>query len=151
MKKLLSLLLLIVSIISCKSKSNNGQSPADTLSSKQEVHENTGTELSLNNGAKWKVDSITQVHFNELKNIVDAAQKNESKDFAGVAAQLQEGLNTLISDCKMTGPDHEALHKWLEPLLEKVKELKGVSAAGGPALMKEISGHLNLFENYFER
>jgi hypothetical protein len=151
MKKFLSLFVIFVWIISCKSKSNDGQSPADTISSKQEVHENTGTKLSLNNGAKWKVDSITQVHFNELKNIVETAQKNESKDFGDVAAQLQESLNTLVSDCKMTGPDHEALHKWLEPLLDKVKELKGASSAGGPTLMNEISDHMNVFENYFEK
>lgn len=151
MKKFLTILLLTAGIFSCKSKSSDSEKTTDTISAHYQEHEESAATLHLNNGAKWKVDSITMINVNQLRDIIAATQQNESKDFTIIAGQLLNSLNKLISECKMTGADHEALHKWLEPLLEQVKKLKEATSATGPALMKEISDHLNLFGNYFEQ
>jgi hypothetical protein len=151
MKKIFWLFLLTSMVTSCQTKSNSDQKTADTVAIKHEEHPQPDTALTLNNGVKWKVDSITMVNVGLLKNIIADAGKNQAKDFTTIAGQLQESLNKLISECKMTGADHDALHKWLEPLLEKVKALKTASAADGPAMVKDITDYLILFEKYFEQ
>ena len=151
MKKIFWLFLLTSIVTSCQTRSSSDQKTADTVAIKHEEHPQPDTALALNNGAKWKVDSITMVNIGLLKKIIADVGKNETKNFTTIAGQLQESLNKLISECKMTGADHEALHKWLEPLLEKVKTLKGASAANGPTLIKDITDYLNLFEKYFEQ
>lgn len=150
MKQFLSILVLGVGIFSCKSKNNNEQKITDTLSVQHEEHQKEGESLQLNKGAKWKVDSNTTINIGLIKKTIATTLNQKSIDFTTVAGQLQEDLNKLISECKMTGADHEALHQWLEPLLEKVKNLKEATAVTGPTLLKEISDHLNLFANYFE-
>ncbi|MCC7402513.1 MAG: hypothetical protein IT214_13625 [Chitinophagaceae bacterium] len=150
MKKILPLILVVAVMVSCKQKTSNDQKKTETTSEQHEEHNSVNSELQLNSGAKWKADSGTRAHVSELKSIVDGYEKSGSKDFAPLATRLQESLNSLIDDCKMTGPDHDALHKWLEPLLEKVKELKDDSPANGYSLVKDISEHLDVFQNYFE-
>jgi hypothetical protein len=57
----------------------------------------------------------------------------------------------MVSECKMKGDDHEALHHWLEPLMEKTKELKkaeSIEAAG--VISVEIEKQVDLFSQYFE-
>ena len=151
MKKIFWIFLLASMVTSCNTKSSSDQKTTDTGAIKHEEQPQPDTALTLNNGAKWKVDSITMVNIGLLKKIIADIGKNQTKDFATIAGQLQESLNQLISECKMTGADHEALPKWLEPLLEKVKALKTASAANGPTVIKEITDHLNLFEKYFEQ
>lgn len=51
----------------------------------------------------------------------------------------------------MKGPDHDALHKWLEPLLEETKELKNATEVkNAREKLKEIDERINLFAQYFE-
>lgn len=150
MKKLLLLLLVSTLVISCNPKSSDGKKTSDSVVTSHEEHTGSGAGLELNNGSKWKVDSITKVNVALLKESVAAIQQNKLSDFKTISGQLQDGLNKLINECKMTGADHEALHKWLEPLLGKAKDLNEATAANGPTLVKEISDHLNIFDNYFE-
>jgi hypothetical protein len=57
----------------------------------------------------------------------------------------------MVTECKMKGADHEALHQWLEPLMEKTRELKKVSNVENAAtLLSEIGKQLALFPQYFE-
>ena len=64
---------------------------------------------------------------------------------------LTKGINKMIQECKMTGPDHEALHKWLEHILENANKLKSVSdtAAANP-IFQSIDARLDEYRNYFE-
>jgi hypothetical protein len=57
----------------------------------------------------------------------------------------------MIRECKMQGPDHEALHKWLEPLMEQVSTLKQAAtvAAAGQAF-NVIQSQVNRYDQYFE-
>ena len=51
----------------------------------------------------------------------------------------------------MKRADHEALHNWLEPIMEKTKELKKEnSIETARTIFGEIEKQLNLFPQYFE-
>lgn len=83
--------------------------------------------LSLNNGEKWKADESTNKHASAINAMADEFERNSDQSLAASQAfanDIQKGLQQLINDCTMKGPDHDALHLWLEPLLIDVKNLK---------------------------
>jgi len=122
------------------------------------AHEDTAgvqqTQLTLNNGAKWKADSITNQNVVILKTIADNFKIKpfpSSNDYQILSGDLGNALNQMIQQCKMTGPDHEALHHWLEPILEKNKELKNISdTANASKIFVSIDQRIDDYPNYFE-
>jgi len=83
--------------------------------------------LSLNNGQKWQTDEITGKHASAINEMANEFENNADKSLAAYLAfgnNVQNELQQLINDCTMKGPDHDALHLWLEPLLTDVKNLK---------------------------
>ena len=67
------------------------------------------------------------------------------------AKELQSGLNKMVAECKMKGADHDALHQWLEPLMERLNDLnKETSTDNAAANLNEIDKHLKLFPQYFQ-
>jgi hypothetical protein len=51
----------------------------------------------------------------------------------------------------MTGPDHEALHHWLEPILNDTKELKNVKdTAAGRSIFRSLDKKIDSYKTYFE-
>jgi hypothetical protein len=111
-------------------------------------------KLALNNGQKWKVDSITKINVNNIQSIVASINNQQNKSlliYKNSATDLQKGLDKMINECKMEGPDHEALHQWLKPLIEKVQELtKATTEEGAASVVKEIEEQINLYPQYFE-
>jgi len=104
----------------------------------------------LNNGAKWKADSITVLNVSLMQSTISSAQKESPLDIRKTAALLQDGLNKMVTECKMKGPDHDALHHWLEPLLEKTKALKkATSIEQASVILSELEKQMNLFAQYF--
>ncbi|MFA7616964.1 MAG: hypothetical protein WCY16_10330 [Weeksellaceae bacterium] len=101
---------------------------SDEMHSHDEHGMEAGTVLALNNGEKWKSDDPTSKHAQNLIGL-DQEFRPRAADanlemFRNYADMLQQELNGMIKDCKMDGPDHDALHLWLEPVLHGVKELK---------------------------
>ena len=144
-------MLLVAGLLACNSRSdkNSGQTPGPPPD--QSLREENSTGLRLNNGAKWKADSTTLSNVALLKGIVSAAKEEGRGGYIQTANQLQDGLNKMIRECKMKGADHDALHLWLEPLIEKTKELKQITSAKNAAvILNEIKKQVNLFEQYFE-
>jgi hypothetical protein len=90
----------------------------------KEEHEHDAPALQLNNGAKWKADSTTLVNVSSITQLVNDSNYRNEKNRIEFSGQLQSRLDTLVKQCKMTGPDHDALHAWLKPVLHDVKELK---------------------------
>lgn len=117
-------------------------------------HEAASEKLVLNNGVKWKVDKITNDNVANLQQLVKATNGKTAKSLkdyhmAGVA--LQNGITKMIRECRMKGPDHLALHKWLEPLMEKVSKLSRASDVTAAAqLFDAIKARLNLYNGYFK-
>ena len=86
-----------------------------------------------------------------LKDIVFGAKKESLENCIQTASELQNSLNKMVAECKMKGADHEALHHWLEPIMEKTKELKEVTTTGKAAtILNEIEKQVDLFNQYFE-
>jgi hypothetical protein len=152
MKKVLLSLMVFGLLLACNQGNKDaGDAHTPAPAEKHEEHESRAVALALNNGAKWKADSSTKSNVAFLQNIAASAKKENLEGYHATAEQLQEGLNKMVKECKMKGPDHDALHKWLEPLMETTKDLKKQTAAEhAAATLKEIEKQLDLFSQYFE-
>ena len=137
-------------LLSACNQSSNKAEPGERVSQDQDQT----TALSLNNGAKWKADSITNRNVSDLKRIVDNFKKKPShsaNDYQIVSTDLSNALNKMIRQCKMTGPDHEALHHWLGPILKETNELKNITDTTiAASTFKSIDTRLDVYNNYFE-
>jgi hypothetical protein len=111
-------------------------------------------ELALNNGAKWKADAATNTNVKAVVSVLDAFDASSARsldDYLGVATKLQVSLDKLIGDCEMQGPDHDALHLWLHPLLERLDALKASTTADEARLAYEaVEEQARLYNTYFE-
>ena len=122
LKKSIAVILCLSLLWACKQTSK--PAPAEESAG---VHEQTETELTLNNGAKWTADSSTTHHVADLRTIANMfkVQPNPSlKEYHILGNDVGNSVNKMIQDCKMTGPAHEALHKWLHPILNETNQLK---------------------------
>lgn len=117
-------------------------------------HEPASEKLVLDKGAKWKVDKITSDNVANLQQTVKATNGKSVKSLKGyhmAGVALQNGITKMIRECRMKGPDHLALHKWLEPLMEKVSKLSRASRTMVAAqLFDAIKAQLNLYNEYFQ-
>jgi hypothetical protein len=111
-------------------------------------------QLALNNGAKWLSDASTRSHAAQLEGMIDAfgrAGEPDVRAYQGLAASLQEELDRLVGDCRMKGPEHDALHHWLEPVLQDVSALKQVSSVSqGAAATAKLSEDVKKFNQFFD-
>jgi hypothetical protein len=155
MKKLLILLLLTGTLWSCNNPRHaENKDAADTSEVKNHQHGQVSEKLVMNNGAKWKVDVSTN---NNVRNLQEILKKfNNGSDqslpaYIKIHEDLQHGIDKMIIECKMKGPNHEALHKWLEPLIAMVAQLKQASTVPEAAsALKAIDAQANLYNQYFE-
>ncbi|HJW18086.1 MAG TPA: hypothetical protein VJ499_13230 [Flavisolibacter sp.] len=152
MKNNLIYLLLAWTIFSC-----NESTPSVPESDKYEHvhHDAISTDsLNLNNGKKWQGDSVTKANVSSLQAVVQetiAISNPGQKEYNNAGISLKNQLDKLINECRMQGPDHEALHKWLTPLFNKVSALvKTQDSKEASELIEEIHMHLNTFNTYFE-
>lgn len=111
-------------------------------------------QLALNNGQKWKVDQATQNNLINLQNTVRAFDGSAGKtieDYQEVRLDLADGITKMVTECHMSGPDHEALHQWLKPLINDVAALKNAKTLTEAAdLYKTATDQLALHAEYFE-
>lgn len=106
------------------------------------------------NGGKWIADAPTHENAGLLAEVV---QKTEAlpdpglSDYLNAGKELQEGINKLVSECRMKGPDHDALHGWLEPLIEMVKDLNSATEDSfAHKKFTQVSDQVKLYERHFQ-
>ncbi|MEO6188150.1 MAG: hypothetical protein ABIO82_00060 [Ginsengibacter sp.] len=149
MKKSIFLLFFIPVFFAC----NQNQSKVETPD-RNSVHDASSTELSLNNGAKWKADSVTNHNVIRLKTTAGMfrVQPFPSIDnYQLLGSDLSNDLNILIEQCKMQGEDHKALHRWLEPTLHLSNELKTVTdTSRAKEIFDSVDVRIDAYPNYFE-
>ncbi len=135
-------------LLSCKS--NTGETEGhQTANGAEHIAEPQG--LILNNGVKWKSDQATMANVNAMKLIMDNSAPKNVEEFHMTADLLQTSVDKMISECRMGGADHDALHLWLEPLMEKTKELKTSESLDDLTLTHDwLADQVNLFYEYFE-
>lgn len=122
-------------------------------SSDHETHEHA-VHLTLNNGQKWKADAATNENVADMQNIVQqfaAGQHTNLPDYQILNSDLQKGLDKMIQECKMQGPDHDALHLWLEPLIKEVSELKKAdNITNAEEAFHAINERFRVYSQFFE-
>jgi hypothetical protein len=154
MKILWLAIILSVFATGCSNDQQKGTKIETVSGEAKHEHEAAKEKLELNNNAKWKADSSTNNNVKNLQAIVEKFNSGTDKPigaYTATGSELQGGLDKMIAECKMKGPDHEALHKWLEPLIGNVRELKKASNEQEAAnIIKEIDQHLKLYAQYFE-
>ncbi|HWJ03415.1 MAG TPA: hypothetical protein VNU93_07010 [Verrucomicrobiae bacterium] len=116
----------------------------------QVVHIEKDTKLTLDNGQKWKLDEPTRKNIGELKVIVDKAAAQSSPNYHQVATDLQASTDKLIGECRMSGPDHDALHLWLEDYLPALKELHSNNKPIQKTAFRTVQTQVQQFGEYFE-
>ncbi len=129
-------------------------------SDKTEANEQAGIEqshskvLSLNNGAKWKADSITNHNVVRLKTTADMFRVKPFPSLATyrlLGSDLAKDANTMIQQCTMKGADHEALHKWLSPIISQTDQLKNITdTAVARKIFDSVDNRIDEYPQYFE-
>lgn len=157
-KNILPLIFTVV-FFGCNNTNNRTVKVKDNVEQESHQHEDDnhkehGGGLALNNGIKWESDESTSKHAAKL---IDETNAFNAKPHANVnayhafAGDLQNELNSLISDCKIKGPDHDALHLWLEPVLKDVDDLKKTQAASdAKELTEKLTEKIQMFDKYFK-
>ena len=105
--------------------------------------------LQLNNGARWKADEPTRKNVAAIVEVINDSSNTEQNNRAQLTKQLQIRIDTLIQQCKMKGPDHDALHVWLEQVLHDLQEMKGDDQeyqTSYAALKKDVESFYVFFE-----
>jgi hypothetical protein len=153
MKNFLMLLMCVSLVWACNDVRTKKEEEDKTVETWHQHDEKLST-LGLNNGAKWKADERTNNNVAELKLIVSRFTKSKNKsvaDYSALANDLQNSLNTLIKECRMQGVDHDALHQWLQTLIENVKNLKTVTTESEASqVFAEINNEVSAYNQYFE-
>lgn len=152
--KVLTILFFIVTVYGCNTSTDSNAADPDE-SAETTVHTDIPkAALSLNKGEKWLSDESTDRHVSNLSEMLAAFSKvshTDISDYRKLGADIQKELDGLIRDCRMKGPDHEALHLWLEPVLKQTAELKKEPAADkAEELVKDLTVNVNKFKQYFK-
>lgn len=151
MKKFFYLLFTSTVLFACGQNSNKTEAEDHAHHEAATV---TDTALSLNNGAKWKADSVTNKNVVNIKTIADNFRIKpfpSANDYHLLGADLNGGIQKMIQECKMSGPDHDALHKWLEPVLSETNQLKTITDTSmARKTFKSIDERIDAYHNFFE-
>lgn len=117
-------------------------------------HGTASHELTLNEGKKWQADDATVSHVNGMKLVTERFHSRQDQSLEAYVAtgnELSDSIQQLVSECRMSGPDHDALHLWLEPFMKTVAELKKAqSADAAQTSLADIEQRLSVFDTYFE-
>lgn len=149
MKKALLFILCSTVVFSCNQGTKNAESKNNDIQ-----HMAVDTNLTLNNGAKWKADSITNHNLIRLKvtaNMFRVYPFPSLANYQILGNDLSNDVDTMLLQCRMKGADHEALHQWLTPILNQSNQLKNITdTAEGRRVFKSIDQRINIYGQYFE-
>lgn len=65
---------------------------------------------------KWQLDSSTRANMAGIRTILSSTPKEEAMAASGV--ELKNRVSKLLTECRMKGADHDALHSWLEGFMQ---------------------------------
>jgi len=146
-KRLCDLLLILglaLGPIGCSTSNRSGAGPDHPPGA-------THPELELNQGRKWVVVAPMMVHLRNLEKAVQDFAGTSGADHAALAAEIQENLGRLVTNCTMEGKAHDELHKWLMPFLGLSADYaKATEPQAQKEKLEEIKQALVVFNAYFE-
>ncbi|HEX5653792.1 MAG TPA: hypothetical protein VFX58_12000 [Chitinophagaceae bacterium] len=155
MNKIAAIALFSLFSMSCNESKQKENTESNTKSETiRHDHEMDSHGMELNKGSKWKADSSTNNNVNSIIALIETFKTGNDKSiqaYQQTVAGLEAGLNKMIRECRMQGPDHDALHKWLEPLINGVKDLKQSTTEENAAVAwGKIEAQVHLYDQYFE-
>lgn len=112
--------MLLAVFISC----NSQQTAEDHQNKTAKEREEKVSKVPLNSNAKWKADEPTKKNVAAMMQVLNDSLYSDAGKRMELYTNLKATIDTLVKECKMKGPDHDALHVWLENVLEELKELK---------------------------
>ncbi len=113
--------------------------------------ENNRHGLELNEAKKWEVVGNMLSHIRLMSKNVSDFQSDEDRNYALLAENLHTNVDSLISNCTMTGKAHKELHKWLMPHIQFIDDLAAApNDVKAKAAIKSIQNSLKNFNQYFE-
>jgi hypothetical protein len=147
---------LTILLIACgPSETVDNPSDKDTASIVPIVEEKADDRINLDNGSKWKVDEKMMSFINEIEtNAIDFSKNAKEKSmemYQQLSTSINNNLDSLTSNCTMSGQAHDELHKWLLPFLELSEEFSiSETLAESDSLYNQILNSLGEFHEYFE-
>lgn len=107
--------------------------------------------LELNDGKKWAVDPPMMAHLRNLEQSIQNSETTRPVNHAALAANIQENLGRLVTNCTMEGKAHDELHKWLMPFLAMTAEYsEAADLEVQQQKFQEIRQALFVFNDHFE-
>ncbi|MBX3464592.1 MAG: hypothetical protein KF830_15595 [Planctomycetes bacterium] len=107
--------------------------------------------VSRNQGRRWTTDEHTRSSIAAMLAAVRASGDDPGgATTAALGQRLRELANGLIAGCRMSGPEHDALHDYLEVLLPRLAAMGGADAALAAAARQDVVAILARFQDYFE-
>ncbi|MEO6844469.1 MAG: hypothetical protein ABI184_04800 [Ginsengibacter sp.] len=149
MKKITLILFSTAFLFACNQGANKNESNENSTQGQNETY-----ELTLNNGAKWQADTMTNRHLIQIKtmaNMFKVAPFPAVEKYQILGSDLQAGLNSMIKDCTLKGAPDEALHKWMLPILHQAQALKNVTdTATAKPIFDSLDQRINIYYDYFQ-
>jgi hypothetical protein len=136
--------------MSCNQHRADNKSHQHETGTSNAIKETGTTTLTLNAGKKWKLDNPTRENMKLIRLDFEKAAKQSKPDYPTLVADLQTRSNKLVSECKMSGKDHDMLHLWLTDYLSSLKEMNSNDLVAQEAGFHKIESQLKIFDQYFE-
>ncbi len=120
----------------------------------EEEHHHENEAIVLVNGKKWVVVPEMMAFIKNIENGVSEFSKKEGATFEEhkkISKLIDENLESLTSNCTMTGQAHDELHKWLLPFLDLATEFSEASnLEEAQGAYHKINESFKEFNIYFE-
>ncbi|MBL7897037.1 MAG: hypothetical protein JNJ99_00790 [Crocinitomicaceae bacterium] len=153
-----SYLYLTISILffSCAgSNTTEQESEKDTVIVEPTV-EADENDIQLNNGAKWKLDEKMMSFIMKIEEDATGFSKDAKTKsiemYNELASSISTNLDSLTSNCTMSGQAHDELHKWLLPFLDLNEEFSASTVVvKSDSHYKHILNSLGEFHQNFQK
>jgi len=154
--KLIALLAITLSIISCGNTSEKKESKKETIEeikvvkrTETEQHD-SNEELTLNNGKRWEANLETTDGVKKLQMQLKGFSEKESVEaYVTLTKELEETFAEIFAKCTMKGEAHNQLHNFLKPMLDLFDGMKSSDLENCKSSYDILNKHLTLYKEYF--
>lgn len=109
------------------------------------------SDINLNNGEKWKVNSEMKPHIEKGNELLSDFISKKDEDYKKLAKNLKNQNNYLIKSCTMKGESHDELHKWLHPHMELIEKLSNAdNIEKAEDIISELNKSFEIYQNHFQ-
>ena len=110
-----------------------------------------GTQLSLDNGNRWKANIETTQGVNNLIHIMGSFEESDTVEtYNNIGDSLMSGFKMIFKKCTMEGDAHNQLHDFLFPMKKMFKKLESDDIKICKQGVADLNKHLPLYAEYFE-